>query len=388
MTLLISIFASLLLMGFAGGYFTKVYQHRTYLKKMHELAAEKGGKCLSDKYVDYSTKLRWECGEGHVWEATPQAIKQESWCHECSGSKRITIEEMQEIAAERGGKCLSDKCVNSSTKLRWECSEGHVWEATPDSIKQESWCPGCSGSKHLTIEEMQEIATERGGKCLSDKCVNSSTKLRWECGKRHVWEATPDSIKQGNWCLECSGSRHLTIEEMQEIAADRGGKCLSDEYVNSSTKLRWECRKRHVWEATPNDIKQGSWCLECSGSKHLTIEEMQEIAAERGGKCLSDEYVDSSTKLRWECRKRHVWEATPNDIKQGSWCLECSGSKHLTREGMQEIAAERKGKCLSDKYVNSSTKLRWECGKGHVWEATPQAIKQGNWCHECAKEGA
>ena len=144
MKLLISTFFTLLLIGLAGGYFKKVYQHKTNLKKMNKLAAKKGGKCLSDKYVNSSTKLRWECGECHAWEATPQAIKQGSWCLECSGSKRLTIEKMQEIAAERKGKCLSDKYVNSSTKLRWECDEGHVWEATPQAIKQGNWCHECA----------------------------------------------------------------------------------------------------------------------------------------------------------------------------------------------------------------------------------------------------
>ena len=174
---------------------------------------------------------------------------------------------MNGLAAKKGGKCLSDKYVNSSTKLRWECGECHAWEATPDSIKRGRWCPECSGSKQLTIENMQEIATERGGNCLSDKYDNPSTKLKWECCERHVWEATPDSIKQGSWCPECLGSKSLTIEGMQELAAERGGKCLSDKYINSSTKLTWECEERHIWEATPSDIKRERWCPDCARIK-------------------------------------------------------------------------------------------------------------------------
>jgi hypothetical protein len=264
MKLLISTFFTLLLIGFAGGYFNKVYQHKTNLKKMNGLAAEKGGKCLSDKYINSSTKLRWECGECHAWEATPDSIKRGRWCPECLGSKQLTIENMQEIATERGGNCLSDKYNNSSTKLKWECCERHVWEATPDSIKQGSWCPECARSKSLTIEGMQELAAERGGKCLSDKYINSSTKLTWECGESHIWEATADSIKQGRWCPECARSKSLTIEGMQELAAERGGKCLSDKYINSSTKLTWECGESHIWEATPSDIKRERWCPECA----------------------------------------------------------------------------------------------------------------------------
>jgi len=62
MMLLLSTFFTLVLIVFAGGYFNNVYQQKTKLKKMNGLAANKGGKCLSDKYVNSSTKLKWECG--------------------------------------------------------------------------------------------------------------------------------------------------------------------------------------------------------------------------------------------------------------------------------------------------------------------------------------
>jgi len=45
---------------------------------------------------------------------------------------------------KRGGKCLSDTYVNNQTKLLLECAEGHQWEAAPNSIKNGSWCPHCA----------------------------------------------------------------------------------------------------------------------------------------------------------------------------------------------------------------------------------------------------
>jgi hypothetical protein len=118
--------------------------------------------------------------------------------------------------------------------------------------------------------------------------------------------------------------------------------------------------------------------------KKLTIEEMHEIAEERGGKCLSDSYVNALTKLTWECAKGHQWEAKPNDVKGGTWCQKCAGKAKGTIEEMRSIAEERGGKCLSESYVNSKTKLLWECGKGHKWDVTPDSIKSGRWCRKCA----
>ena len=323
MALLISAIFCLLLIGLTASYFRRAHQGREALKRMENLAAEKNGRCLSEKYVNASTKLKWECEKGHSWEATPNSILRGRWCPTCDGSKRFTIEEMKQIASERGGWCLSDEYLDFSTNLRWECRLHHVWEATPRAITEGNWCPECGGSNLSTIIGMQDLAAEKGGLCLSDNYVDALTKLRWQCSKNHIWEATPEAIINGSWCPECARARRYTIEGMAELAAEQGGLCLSDKYVNSTTKLKWQCAKGHVWEATPRVVKQGSWCPECAGTIRLSIAEMQQMAEERGGKCLSDKYVDLSTKVKWQCAKGHVWEAAIRDIKEGSWCPEC-----------------------------------------------------------------
>jgi hypothetical protein len=176
----------------------------------------------------------------------------------------------------------------------------------------------------------------------------------------------------------------LTIKEMQQLARERRGKCLSHEYVNSYTKLLWECTKGHQWKARPNDIKQGQWCPECAGNKKLSLQEMQVLARERGGKCLSQEYGGAFAKLLWECAEGHQWEAIPRNIKSYvQWCPECAGNKKLSLQEMQVLARERGGECLSQEYTNNQTKLLWECTKGHQWKATPHNIKQGQWCRTC-----
>ena len=120
--------------------------------------------------------------------------------------KKLTIEEMQQIAKERGGECLSKKYINAHTKLKWQCNNGHSWDNTPFHIKQGQWCPYCYG-RYQTLEDMQKIANERGGQCLSEKYFNSKTKLKWRCKKEHEWEATPEHIKEGTWCPICARNR-------------------------------------------------------------------------------------------------------------------------------------------------------------------------------------
>lgn len=296
---------------------------------------------------------------------------------------KYTIADMQEIAKYRGGTCLSDVYVNKRTKLLWKCAKGHQWEAIPDSVNRGSWCPVCAGGAELTIKDMHEAARKSGGKCLSGRYVNNKTNLLWGCAEGHQWEAPPQNIRRGTWCAICSGVSKRTIDEMQQIATERGGKCLSNTYVNNTTKLSWECDKGHQWEATPHDIKGTSWCPTCYGVFRLSLADMKKLARKNKGKCLSLDYINSSTKLLWECSKGHQWRATPNTINKGSWCPTCAGRPSLTIEDMRKIADENGGKCLSLIYVNNKTKLLWECANKHIWEDTLQTIKKGRWCQQC-----
>ena len=136
-------------------------------------------------------------------------------------------------------------------KIKWECKEGHIW-FSKFSRANPHWCPYCSGKFNNNILVCQKYAEERGGKCLSEKYV-TYTKMNWECKEGHIWKTVFVSMKSNNsWCPECgkissANKRRGSIEECHNIAKERGGKCLSKEYVNINTKMNWECKKGHIW---------------------------------------------------------------------------------------------------------------------------------------------
>ena len=459
------------------------------------------GQCLSTKYINTTTKLLWSCEKGHKWEANLSLIKQGSWCPYCAHHVKLTIKEMQELAAKKGGVGLSKEYINSSTKLQWKCKEGHIFEASPSHIKtSKSWCPICgykivSEKGKYSMKEIREMAAKKGGECLSKK-YNAGDKLLWRCREGPEWETKPHNIKNnGSWCprrtefineeltramfdvkfMKCRpkwliGSSGRTLEldgynrdlgiafeyqeeqhyngdnyffkkniktninkrkiddaikrklcqdnevklieipfkikqkdyfnyiveqcqnkgikvnsnkyinhndlyifttsklqEMKDIAKTKGGDCILISYLGNSKKLLWKCEENHTWRSTPQNVKKGRWCPYCNPSKTrlLTIEEMQNIAAQKGGQCLSAKYVNSGTNLRWQCKKGHKWNATPSSIKHRTWCPYCAGKVPLTIEEMQELAAKKGGVCLSKEYINANTKLLWRCKKGH-----------------------
>lgn len=312
--------------------------------EMRDIAANRGGRCLSETYANARTRMLWECAEGHRWETTADKIKnKKTWCPHCAGCVKSDIDEMKELARARGGKCLSDAYLNTDAKLLWECDKGHRWKTTGYHIKRRnSWCPVCAGRQKLTIDEMMTIAHERGGRCLSEQYVNNQTKLQWECSYGHRWESIPSLIISGTWCPVCAGNAKGSLEEILNIVESRGGKCLSKTYKNNNTKLTFRCEMNHEWEAIPYTIKKGHWCPHCAGSARLTLEEMHKIATSRGGKCISIHYKNSQSKLTWECAYGHKWDSVPNSIINGTWCPHCSSGlgERICREHFEQIFAD------------------------------------------------
>ena len=127
--------------------------------------------------------------------------------------------------------------------------------------------------------------------------------------------------------------RKLTLDEIQRDAAARGGRCISETYVDSLTLMEWECAAGHRWRACAHAIRQGHWCKRCADARlRPPLDAVHAIAAERGGKCLSECYTNSQAKLDWQCAHGHRWTASLNSVKQGSWCPQC---KAITRASRQ-----------------------------------------------------
>lgn len=385
---------------------------------------------------------------------------------------KYTIEDMRKIALERDGECLSDKYINGRTKLKWKCNKCNtIWEAIFESIKgtpsqHGSWCPKCGrekviAAKKFTINDMHKLATERGGKCLSGEYKGTKTPLKWKCNKcNYIWNAKPENIIQGAWCHKCAGNLKITIEEAKKIADTRNGKCLSDNILNNRTPLMWQCELGHKWQATFSSIKgsknrNGRWCPICSSGirervcravfenifdkKFPKTNNLKWLVNTKGNRAELDGYckdlklafehqgeqhykinrifIKSNTQLenrkrddelkRALCKKHKILLIEIpysinleqielfiiKELRRLNFPFKKSKNKLNLKDiyspknlkEMKEIAFKNNGKCLSDTYLGSEIHLRWKCEKGHIWTATPYSIKfLKTWCPICA----
>ena len=295
-------------------------------KEMHDLAASRGGKCLS-RYANCSTKITWQCGEGHIWYSVLYNIRN-AWCPECAGNVKKTLHDMQLIAASCGGKCLSTKYINNRTKLLWECKNGHQW-AVPYQNIQEHWCPACAGRLPKTLEDMRKMAESRGGKCLSTVYKNTGSKLRWQCSKGHEWEAVPYSlICAKSWCPICGAQQSCDTRKVStwkavcELVQKRDGKCVTGEYLGPKKHHVWQCDKGHIWTAqVGNILYSGKWCPHCNFFKNeakcrtifekLFQKKFPRTRQALGGRLELDGYCEE-LKLAFEYNGRQHYERVPH----------------------------------------------------------------------------
>lgn len=112
-------------------------------------------------------------------------------------------ETLRNIIESRGGIKLSSY-INTLTKIKVKCSQGHIWDANWYGLTHNSWCGACKGSLPHDLKWAQDLAASRGGLCLASTYQNSNTKMEWQCGNGHRWFAKANAIQQGKWCLLCS----------------------------------------------------------------------------------------------------------------------------------------------------------------------------------------
>lgn len=253
---------------------------------------------------------------------------------------KTSMEEIQKLAAKRGGKCLSIS-YEYGTPLEWECKNGHRWPSHLSNIKDNCWCRVCANRPILTINDCKKEAEKFGGKCLSTFYKNKKQPLWWECEKKHVWPNSLDAVRhKKNWCTWCNGTAELSKYHLIETAAKFDGYFLSDEYNGVGEFYKWRCKLGHEWDAIGQNVRYGFWCETCYHlSQRNTIEDAVVLANKNNGKFLSKEYNLCTDEYEWQCEKGHVWPATYSTINSGHWCTTCSESwiERICREIFEDI---------------------------------------------------
>jgi hypothetical protein len=379
---------------------------RLDLGEFKELAKKRGGKCLSEVYEGLSKKLLWECKFNHRWESSAGSIKNGTWCPTCSEGlgericryifENLTGKKFTKIRPEwlrkSSNSYLELDGYNEELQIAFEHQGEQHFSTRTQFIKSKKLL-----KKRIEVDKFKVTrCKERGIHVIVVPEIN----------KRLSIEEAVEFIYNKLHALNVNLLRDkLNVHRMdfyypekffnlQKIVSEREGVIITKSYLGSNSKMIFQCKNKHQWEAVPSSIMNNkTWCPFCSGNIKRTIQEMQELAISRGGRCLSKQYTSANVKLDWECKNGHRFSNSPSKISSGQWCKKCAMKEFAEKmsfgiEFMQIFAHLFKGECLSETYKNNMTPLKWKCNYGHTWSenfaSLDSKLKLGrHFCPKC-----
>ena len=478
------------------------------------------GELITKNVKSVKMKLQWRCASGHDFKKSILKIKQSKiFCSHCNNTARLTLTDMNRLALEKGGVCLSSSYINSTSKLKWKCGNGHIFYSSASSVKNgNTWCPECNyylneeiyrsmfehifdtnfkksrpdflinnitgyrleldgysselkiafeynGEQHYKniffgdhreklknikirdelkrrlcnqhgvklfvikysehiedvfkkvrsfavsidikgaefkefrefspgaqvinmLDELQGLAKSKGGVLVSKSYLGSHRKHRWQCGEGHVWSAAVSKIKSDQWCPECAKNKKKTLQDFNSIIVQKGGKLITNKYINVDQLLDIECMEGHLFSLTGRQLLHSNiWCNHCE-IKQYAERDIINYVESKGGRVIELEYTGSrSDECIIECSDLHRWKIKVGLLlERKSWCRSCNGTAKLSIDDMQQYAKSFGGVCVSQEYNSNRENLIWRCVNGHEWTATFGAMKRRlKFCKKCGR---
>lgn len=438
-----------------------------FVLPLKEKIAKNGGEWIGGEYKNSYTKIKLRCDQGHEWEVTPNQVMLGHWCAKCAHErkKEESSKSLYEIVKTKNGSVIEFDGNGSRGKALIRCDKGHIFAITQSHVHSGQWCPQCSIERRMAdLEEFKNIAISRGGKCLSENYSGAHSKLKFQCANGHIWKAKPNSIKNGTWCPECNTSvgenlvrlileqifgscfpksyppwlksdegsqleldgfcedleiafehqgvqhllpkgmysksfeRRITLDKKKrELCSLHGVRLIEIEQAGEKkefseilSEIKQECTRLGI--SLPEDLDLNGFDANAAyiNDKSLELKKVQEIALQKGGACLSEIYGGHYFKLEFQCKNGHRWKTNPATIKRGRWCPTCARLNSKGRkpkyslDDMITLAKNKGGKCITREFRSVSVKMEWECKNGHRWFAFPYSIIKGTWCKHCA----
>lgn len=183
-----------------------------------------------------------------------------------------------------------------------------------------------------------------------------------------------------------------------------GALTARDVSRGSKRKVWWLCDKGHAWQAAVYTRTDGSGCPYCAGKAAFPGEtdlasRYPALAAQwdfrkNGGLTPSTVLPGSHKKVWWVCERGHAWQAAVKSRVSGCGCPVCANREICDGENdlatvYPHLAAQwhpSKNGTLTPRNVvpGSRRKVWWQCGRGHIWQASVVSRANGAGCPVCA----
>lgn len=239
-----------------------------------------------------------------------------------------------------------------------------------------------------TITDVLTAFEQKGWKLLESNYIRNSIPMRVLCSNGHEHKISFNRFMGGVGCPRCSGNSKPTIEQVKKAFKEKCWNLLEEEYINSSTQMRFNCDKGHSHTISWNHFRRGIACGKCKPRrKALTTNEVSELFKSKGWIFLSKKYVSSRTPVKFKCNNGHIGSTRIKSLRNGLRCLQCGGRARLTFEHVKEEFNKKGWTLLENEYINARTSMRARCNKGHERIVKYQNFQNKATCNKCAKHG-
>jgi hypothetical protein len=240
-------------------------------------------------------------------------------------NKLTVLEELPTRVTPKGAKLRYFKCL-------CDCGKEHealVYNLTSGKVKS---C-GChrrevSSQQKGNLYEGNHLVLPEGRVLLSSSDVLQAMKFTW------YYDKSTGSIQSKTY-----RERYLKVL----VRPDLKGKSKVS-FVNGNP---WDYRKENIQLRTTITKDRKEKKAEARKNKELIrrkskLSELRKAASDKGGRCLSSEYLGAKAKHLFECSKGHQWKTSASRMIHGKdWCPSCSAFK--TEETIRDIIFDLTG---------------------------------------------
>jgi len=157
---------------------------------------------LVGDYLGARTKTSFSCCKNHVWMASPTNVLSGCGCPTCAGNKKTTKDEFNKKLSTRNIIMIGEY-KNAHVKTLFKCESNHEWMTTPNSVIRGTGCPTCSGNKRKTKIEVNEVISNRNIEMIGEY-FGANDKTLFRCQNNHVWESSPSNVIRETGCPSCA----------------------------------------------------------------------------------------------------------------------------------------------------------------------------------------